>query len=529
MLKVLLVDDEPHIVQGLKAIIDWEQEGFEVIKSCSNGKEALDYLEEHTVDLIVADIKMPIMNGIELLENIRKTGISDAYFVIVSGYADFKYAQQAIRYKCSDYLLKPVDGDSLLEVVKKVQAMSLQKNQQLSSNRKMEEAYFTQNIIPIIRGKYDDINIEYVENHMRTSENVRYIEMQIQDDTDMDDIGDSEKRLMQRKLYQTVSEYLGENDKCCIFDSSGHDKIFDVGLVFFDYMCNELEITEEEYFQKLSAYISNVMECNIMMFAGKKVKGINNLSKSYGTACKLRFLRGFREQKNIYMYEDEIQFTRDGVVLCKESLDNFIRSIEENNKDDIKKSVNALFADMEKSGVMGASMNLNINYLLFQLINLATEQDSEINQEEILRLISENTFEEGVLRGSRVHISKFASEYADYLQQLRKNVSRGALGDVEKEIKKNYMNNLTLKELGDKYYVNSAYLGQLFHKKYGCSFKDYLNNYRIEQAVSLILKNDMKTYEVAEAVGYKDVDYFVNKFIAIKGCTPAKFKKQAEA
>ena len=88
------------------------------------------------------------------------------------------------------------------------------------------------------------------------------------------------------------------------------------------------------------------------------------------------------------------------------------------------------------------------------------------------------------------------------------------------------MNNLTLKYLGDKYFINSAYLGQLFHKKYGCSFKDYLNNYRIEKAVSLLLTTDMKTYEIAEAVGYKDVDYFVNKFITVKGCTPVRYRKQ---
>ncbi len=528
MLKVLLVDDEPHIVQGLKAIIDWEQEGLEVIKSCSNGKEALDYLKDNKVDLIVADIKMPVMNGIELLENIRKENVSDAYFVIVSGYADFKYAQQAIKYKCTNYLLKPVDRESLLEVVRRVQAMNYEKNEQINRTRTMEDAYFTQNIIPIIRGKFDDINVEYVKKHMRTSDNLRYIEIQVWENTEDEEQTDSEKRSLQRKLYKTISEYLGDNDKCCIFDPSGHDKIFDVGIVFFDYMCQELEIDEKEYFERLIDYVSSVMECKISVFAGKQIKGITNLSKSYGTACKLRFLQGFREQKSLCMYEDEIQFSKDGVVLCKDSLDSFISAIEENDREKIMKRVAVLFEDMEKSGVMGASMNLNINYLLFQLINLATEQDSEINQEEILRLISENTFEEGIRRGSRIHISKFACEYADYLQQLRKNVSRGTLSDIEKEIKKNYMTNLTLKDLGDKYFVNSAYLGQLFHKKYGCSFKDYLNNYRVEQAASLILKNDMKTYEIAEAVGYKDVDYFVNKFIAVKGCTPAKFRKMSD-
>ena len=101
------------------------------------------------------------------------------------------------------------------------------------------------------------------------------------------------------------------------------------------------------------------------------------------------------------------------------------------------------------------------------------------------------------------------------------------LGEVEKENRKNYAQNLTLKELSERYFVNSAYLGQLFRKKYGCSFKDYLNQYRMEEAAKLLLRTDQKIYQIAEAVGFKDVDYFVNRFIAVKGCTPAKFRKQS--
>ena len=81
-------------------------------------------------------------------------------------------------------------------------------------------------------------------------------------------------------------------------------------------------------------------------------------------------------------------------------------------------------------------------------------------------------------------------EYADYLVQLRQNASRGVLLDVEGEIRKNYAENLTLKELGKKYFVNSAYLGQMFRKKYGVSFKEYLNNYRIERAAEILLRTD---------------------------------------
>ena len=131
------------------------------------------------------------------------------------------------------------------------------------------------------------------------------------------------------------------------------------------------------------------------------------------------------------------------------------------------------------------------------------------------------------MRGSKAHLTRFACEYGDYLSQLRKNVSRGVLGEIEREIRENYAKNITLKSLSEKYYVNSAYLGQLFRKKNGQSFKDYLNNYRMERAADLLLHTDKKIVEIAEEVGYHDLDYFVNRFILVKGCTPANFRREA--
>ena len=97
---------------------------------------------------------------------------------------------------------------------------------------------------------------------------------------------------------------------------------------------------------------------------------------------------------------------------------------------------------------------------------------------------------------------------------------------VEREVKENFASNITLKSLSEKYYVNSAYLGQLFRKKYGQSFKDYLNSYRMEQAADYLIHTDKKIAQIAEEVGYRDLDYFVNRFIQVKGCTPAKFRKK---
>ena len=264
------------------------------------------------------------------------------------------------------------------------------------------------------------------------------------------------------------------------------------------------------------------------MLAGKKVQDISSIAKSYGNTCMLRSFQGFRTKKDIYFYEEEVQVSPEGLILCKQSLDGLLKAIEQNNHLEIREAVAFFYEEMCKRGICGETMTLNINYLLFQLIHLACEQDDDVNQEEILRVISESSFATGVKRGSKAHLTRFACEYADYLSQLRKNVSRGILGMVEKEIRENYASNITLKSLSEKYYVNSAYLGQLFRKKYGQSFKDYLNNYRMEQAADALLRTDKKIVQIAEDVGYHDLDYFTNRFIQIKGCTPARFRKKMQ-
>ena len=128
-------------------------------------------------------------------------------------------------------------------------------------------------------------------------------------------------------------------------------------------------------------------------------------------------------------------------------------------------------------------------------------------------------------RGSRNHLYKFCSAYAEYLSQLRKKSSKGILSDIAKEVQEHYAENLTLKDLGQKYFINSSYLGQIFRNKYGQSFKDYLTDYRIKEAAKMLARTDLKIIRIAEDVGYKDSDYFVQKFIERMGCTPSKYRR----
>lgn len=159
MMKVMLVDDEPFILQGLSVIIDWEKEGCEIVKKASDGQEALHYLRENEVDLIITDIRMPKINGIELLETVRNEKLSEAYIIILSGYNDFKYAQAAIRYSAMEYILKPVQKEQLIENIRRVAKKRENMIQEEMDSQRMQRGYLLQNMTALLQGKGKEQNI----------------------------------------------------------------------------------------------------------------------------------------------------------------------------------------------------------------------------------------------------------------------------------------------------------------------------------------------------------------------------------
>ena len=524
-MRIMLVDDEPFILQGLQKIIDWEAEECEIVKTASNGLEAYEYILENPVDMVIADIRMPKMTGLELLEKIRKEIESQVYFIILSGYNEFSYAQQAMHYSCLDYILKPVQKEGLLASVRKAVQEKNLTEQTEQKHRQYRRAYLVQKMANILRGTFEEDELEYVTNVMEFSGGIRYVKVDFAGSAWQEELSDEERKGRYRQLFDNCWEFLKEDKKYCMKDVLGYEANQEIGLFYSDYLAEKRGISEEKFMEAFVSTVGKGLEEPVILMLGKKVEDISRISHSYSSAHMLKSSLGFAEKKRIYEYESELQMSPSKVVLCKQSLDRLIKAVEVNDRTEINSSVDDLFGEMEGIGSSEKVMSMNIHYLFFQLIHLAVEQDESVNQEEVMSYISENVFDSGVSRGSRAHLRQFACEYAEYLIQLRKNVSRGVLQDIEKEIAEHYAENLTLKDLSKKYFLNSSYLGQVFRKKYGQSFKDYLASYRIDMAAELLRKTDKKISVIAEEVGYKDTDYFINRFIEQKGATPAKYRR----
>ncbi len=524
MLEVLLVDNDPSITKGLTLLVDWETAGFTIAGTAANGQQALRFLQKHPVDLIIADIQMPVMSGLDLLEAIQKSKVSDAYFVILSGYSDFEYARQAMQFGCDAYLLKPIMPQELTELLQKVQKYRQRTDEDKARNAVYSAAYFSQCLLALLHNTYDEATITYISDRIPQSGGIRYVGV----DLCLEEAGtitEKQRRKFQSELFESCMQALGSDwSQFCLKNMEGEKNRCSIGFIFFQKMARELGLNDRDFLLALRRTIQKSLPIEIIMFVGEQVGQMSDLPASYRSALQVQAMQGYCAQAGeVLFYQPPL--LADTACIEPAVLDAFLEAVNKNDTCGISTAVDAM-QNKIKSIFDPDLLQMDIDYLLYQLTRMACERDNSLDRKEVLRRLKEELRRNGRHQESWDYLVEFASKYAEYLASMGQEDSRGILVSVEREIRLNYSENLTLKEIGQKYYINSAYLGQLFKKKYGLSFKEYLNQYRIEQAARFLVTTNEKIYNIARKVGYQNMDYFLERFITAKGCTPSSYRKQ---
>lgn len=403
MLSVLIVDDEPFVRQGIRMIIDWESYGYQITGEAQSALEAIELLKENTYDVIMVDIKMPKMNGLEFIEYVKINITKKVKFIILSGFYEFKYAQQAIRCHVNNYLLKPIQPEELIVTLQSIKVeIERQKKFERSKKEKDKLAidYYLNSIVASkANGAMNDDLLHLLGD--KGEYQYLYVEFDEQED-EWSHLTEEEKkaqvwqtvRRLQLK-YEQVSNYIF----CNLAKSDG---ISSIGVVVTPLFYKYLNCQESEFLESLKEALKEISPYRMIYSMGSKVDRIEELIQSYEKAY---------------------------------------------------------FAKSRKG-------NDTVNNLLLQ---------------------------------------------------------------IEQEVNEHYMEELSLKTLSEKYFMNSAYLGQLFKKEYGVFFKDYLNSVRIKKAAKLLLQSNRKIYQIAKDVGYNNTDHFINTFTKEMGVTPSRYRKLGES
>ncbi|MEK3881817.1 response regulator transcription factor [Paenibacillus sp. PL2-23] len=515
MIKVLIVDDEPKQREGLRAVIDWPSYGFTVMDTAANGNEALDKYKTIRPELVIADIRMPGMDGLQLAGQLRALD-ERLHMLILSGYADFDYAKKAMAHRVDGYLMKPVDEDELIDYLTKIKEQIDRDRAAERWQRATSEWSRETFIRTLLNGTAEDRSgLEREAEQLGllwSSYQVLLLTLLPKEEGEELDID------AQKGLQRLLAEMFEQSGRGFVFSNQAK-----IGVLLKEPI---LSVEKDEVYRELQRELQR-WDIEFSASLGPKVHTLGEIAESYGAARSLSRKHFFIGNGQLLCPELEKALEQaaaddhKNAELCKEQL---YYALEVGNKE-------TMLQLLRQTGQSLIAQGLNEGELKRRFVELLTSTLGKgLKQSPQLQSRSEE-YADYIAEIYKVHTVKGVYEKAGhFLEQMMNQLGEGG---NHREVKmmldlihRNFSDNLKLETLSGIFNYNSAYLGKLFKNVTGEYFNTYLDKVRIENAKTL-LEEGMKVYQVAEKVGYTNVDYFHTKFRKYVGTSPSAYRKTA--
>lgn len=512
MKKILIAEDEFLVRIGLKTTVDWEAHGYKIVGEASNGREAFELFKKTKPHILITDVKMPIIDGLELLSMVKEKD-PDILVVILSNYDDFEYARRAMRLGASHYLLKNEINESNL--LRTLSELDLGSNDRLSAktNRKQEQEKYLHNYIYLFNEIEQKNNIDIPSDIFSDTE---HIVLRL-DANDIDNLEENNSKTIIRNIESIIYETI-EN---AIVSSA-----FWANKILISVVAPNEEGSDnflKEITQKSSLIIRNALHYfDIPINVGiSEIVGGSNISDALVQAETARLLCFFT-QDSIVNYTSEKEPLPDSEI----SIDRL--HIEELFAKRNYAAIESYICDIfEKLTISKNFPNLDIVFI--DLIYLA-KNICEKEGIDTTGALSDVKFSyDNLATMSDVHQTR------DYILNIYKSLIDNADGKKEhysftirkciEYIENNYMNNISLDDAAKEVDISRSYLSMLFKQETDINFVNYLTDFRIEQAKKIISSSNLKVYEVAYQTGFSSPYYFSKVFKDVVGVSCREYKE----
>ncbi|MCR2804425.1 response regulator [Paenibacillus soyae] len=511
MYKVIVADDEPTIRQGLLKIVDWEALGFHVVGDVSNGIKTVALHQELSPELIVIDIRMPRMDGLQAIREIRKTD-GDCQFLILSGYADFAYAKQAIEMNVSGYVLKPIDQEELTQELLRIRAKLDQQSGRAKWSEFHADALREELILKLITAESADApelesELAPLTSFAGTTKQILLVEAE-----DFTQAGPGYLESVKlRWLEAAEMEGLGYG--------------FLTGP-YTGFLLKE-DLNRQGVKSKWTRLLHDACEPGqgFTAAAGPIVYDLGDIRRSYEGALGLLKDRFLLDEGRIHMETERVM--NHGVAETKGHAPPDLEALATKLffMLDLGRCEGVAETLREAGGALAAydSTEIAIKTGIAQVLSVALSKlaaaHSSINIQDYAPLLAElyqHTHYDKLMNAAHTQLAELA-------ERLGKDGSQPVVKQVMDFIQRHYHENLKLEAMAEMYNYNKGYLGRMFKQHTGESFHTYLDKVRIQQAIRF-LREGYKVYEVSERVGYPNVDYFHSKFKKYVGASPSSIK-----
>lgn len=520
MFKIILADDEPVIIKGLKKMIKWDDLDAEIVGEAKNGEELLKKIEELSPDIVISDVAMPRKSGLDVIKHIKESG-SSIKVIFLSGYQEFDYVKTAISYDAMEYLLKPVGKEELEEAI-------------LKAERTLKKGS------PIKYWEEEKNDIQTIFRKMNKETDYQELYMNFQDmGIDVDSVSftgvgfsispttfkkvenQSMAELLRFSAFKKLQDIITANKKGFIIKRNPNRSY----VILLSYR-GDHEATTDAVIEQIREEILKEFQVELLVGIGETVEQISGLKLAYKTAKFCSELYYFNQSTVIRYPDVSREFT-----VSFEDYDNKYKEL-----------VAAILSKDEKWEIILEETLEFIENLHYgnryavenRCVVMAMQLYKELEECHVLPSESRKEYEEIVenlrLRATykelKAYIKKqltvFMGNYA-FQSSAAENTT---IRQIKEYIREHYSEDITLGKAAEIVYMNPYYFSAFFKKETGQNFKSYLLEVRMKEAFKLLMEKEMKTYELANAVGYNDTRTFTEKFKEYYGKSPQSYKKE---
>ena len=536
MYKILLVDDEILVRDAIRENIDWEKLDCELIGDCENGKQAVEFVKTYEVDIVLTDILMPYMDGMEL-SHFLHDNYPDILIVIFSGFGEFEYAKKAIQYNVSEYMLKPVTA---MELTKVIENMKEKLDSRKKEQRKMESlTQVSQDYhknANVIRSKALDclvkctrdvqVSLDELERMGITFQAASYRVAVFDIDTysemyQMDMDKQQESALMAFVLFN-VGDEIVVREKAGVVYQEGNNRVC---IIFAGNRTKEFSESIHRICHEIQKKVKEVIGLETSIGIGSWVRSPYELIYSYRLAAKAidyRYLLGGN-----LLFDMEEKKTDNSIFLMKD-LETLTEAIKSGDRRLMEETLGQIETEIKSALVEKSYACIYLQQVIRAIGNtcqsLSEEPEKIVAQREaLLKAVTEQR----MFSQAAALVEKYAQEVFDALQELNSSSGQRQGMLAMDYIQKNYMDPcLSLNSICSYLNISTSYFSTIFKEMTGETFIEVLTRVRMEKAKELLENTTMKNYEIAEKVGFSDPHYFGISFKKITGKTPTEYARE---
>jgi two-component system response regulator YesN len=533
MYNILIVDDEATVRHSIRNNINWNSLGYNFVGDCENGSEAIDEIDKFQPDVVLTDITMPFVDGLELTRYILEK-YPRIKVIILTGYDDFDYARQAVKLKAYDYILKPITADELRKLLLRLKDSLDEENRKLQNISRIEMQ--VKESLPLLKERFLNRlvsghlqegsvfnKLEYFGIHFGCNNFLVFI-------VDVDDYGEfntlqlsgAEDELAYYAVFNITEEIVSTYGPEVVFQNNNEKTI----VILNDDNIQEFKEKVVGICEEIRQVIEKYLELTVTIGVGGACSGLSNISRSYEgavTALNYRFVQGKNHVINMSDIEGELNNNSKYNKEYEKKLADAIKSGTVKETDEI---ISMITGELKKTFVSIDKCYIHIHRLVILIIDQLGEMG--INETELFGKEINPVMEVYNLKtlGDFEHWLKLYCQKANsIIVGKRDNYSKTQALKAEEYIKENYMDeNISLNAMCRHMLMSLSYFSTVFKSYTGETFVEYLTRIRMENAKALLKTTDLKTYEVASKVGYSDPHYFGMIFKKTMGMTPTEFR-----